>query len=171
MNRTSLVIVNKNERLLNDTLAALKPFVGHILHEVLVVDASDGALEDIRLIHDWARWIDYTQPPNVRITIAHQRNLGVRCAEGDVIVFTDSGCLPEDGWLERLLTPILEEGEFVSCGPARAIGKSVYSRVGWTDSSEFEYVSISPFVAKLSTRWGDSTSRLVRRRTSISPGA
>ena len=146
MNRTSLVIVNKNERLLNDTLAALKPFVGHILHEVLVVDASDGALEDIRLIHDWARWIDYTQPPNVRITIAHQRNLGVRCAEGDVIVFTDSGCLPEDGWLERLLTPILEEGEFVSCGPARAIGKSVYSRVGWTDSSEFEYVSMAPTI-------------------------
>jgi glycosyltransferase involved in cell wall biosynthesis len=143
LNQTSLVIVNKDERLLNDTLQALKPFVGHILHEVIVVDASDGALEDIRLTHEWARWIDYAQPPRIRITIAHQRNLGVRSAEGDVIVFTDSGCLPEDGWLERLLEPILEEGESITCGPARAIGKSVYSGVGWSDSSELQYVPMA----------------------------
>ena len=143
MNQTSLVIVNKDERLLNDTLQALKPFVGQILHEVLVVDASDGALEDVRLSHDWARWIDYAQPPNVRITIAHQRNLGVRSAEGDVIVFTDAGCIPEDGWLEMLLAPIFGDGESVSCGPARAIGKSVYSGVNWSHGAEREYVPMA----------------------------
>lgn len=125
--RVSVVIVNKNERLLSDTLDALKSSVGQILDEVLVVDASSGALDDIRLSHEWARWIDYVQPPGLRITIAHQRNIGVREAKGDIVVFTDSGCLPEDGWLERLLAPILYEGEAVSCGPARAIGKSVYS--------------------------------------------
>ena len=127
--KTSLVIVNKNERLLSDTLDALKPFVGNTLHEILVVDASSGALDDIRQAHEWARWIDYTQPPGVHITIAHQRNLGVRAAEGDIIVFTDSGCLPEDGWLERLIAPIAEQGESVTCGPTKAIGKSVYSGV------------------------------------------
>src|ERR1700729_106055 len=97
--KVSLVIVSKDERLLSETLESLKAYVGQILCEVLVVDASSGRLEDIRLAHDWVRWIDYTQPPGVRITIAHQRNIGVRSAEGDVIVFTDSGCLPEDGWL------------------------------------------------------------------------
>ncbi len=125
----SLVIVNKNERLLSDTLDAIKPFVGNIVDEVLVVDASGGALDDIRESHEWAQWIDYDQPVGVSITIAHQRNVGVRRAKGDVIVFTDSGCLPEDGWLERLLSPIFDENEIVCCGPARAIGKSVYSRV------------------------------------------
>ena len=127
--RVSLVIVNKNERLLSDTLDALKSSVGQILDEVLVVDASSGALDDIRVSHEWARWIDYAQPPGLRITIAHQRNIGVRQAKGDIVVFTDSGCLPEDGWLERLLAPILYTGESVSCGPARAIGKSVYSGI------------------------------------------
>jgi glycosyltransferase involved in cell wall biosynthesis len=143
VNKTSVVIVNKDERLLNDTLEALKPFVGHVIWEVLVVDASRGALDDIRLSHQWARWIDYEQPPGVHITIAHQRNLGVKSAEGDIIVFTDSGCLPEDGWLERLLAPILEEDEFVSCGPARAIGKSVYSGVHWWGNADKDYVPMA----------------------------
>jgi hypothetical protein len=129
VDKVSVVIVNKNERLLSDTLDALEDSLGHLLDEVLVVDASGGALDDIRVSHPWARWIDYVQPPGLRVTIAHQRNLGVQEAKGDIIVFTDSGCLPDDGWLERLLTPILAEGETVSCGPARAIGKSVYSRV------------------------------------------
>lgn len=141
--KTSLVIVNKNERLLSDTLDAVKPFVGHMLHEVVVVDASDGSLDDIRLSHEWARWIDYTQPPGISITIAHQRNLGVEVAEGDIIVFTDSGCFPEDGWLDRLLAPILYEGEFVSCGPARSIGKSVYSGVHWWGNADEDYVPMA----------------------------
>ncbi len=146
MDKTSLVIVNKDERLLSETLQALKPFVGGVLSEVLVVDASNGALDDIRLSNDWARWIDYVQPPGIHTTIAHQRNIGVRESEGDIIVFTDSGCLPEDEWLERLLAPILEEGEFVACGPARAIGKSVYSGVHWWGNVDKDYVPMAPTI-------------------------
>jgi hypothetical protein len=142
----SLVIVNKDERLLSETLESLKSSVGQILCEVLVVDASSGRLEDIRLAHEWVRWIDYTQPPGVRITIAHQRNIGVRNAEGDVIVFTDSGCLPEDGWLERLLAPIIDDGEYVSCGPVKAIGKSVYSGSHWWVNADKDYVTVAPTI-------------------------
>lgn len=137
---TSVVIVNKDDRLLADTLQALEPFVGNTILEVLVVDASNCALDDIRLSHVWARWIDFVQPPGVSTTIAHQRNVGVRLAKGDVIVFTDSGCLPEDGWLDKLLSPILEEGEVVSCGPAKAIGKSVYSGDRSWGSADSKYV-------------------------------
>ena len=125
--KVSLVIVNKNERLIGATLKALEHYVGGELCEVLVVDASNFALDDIRVANEWVRWIDYKQPPGVRITIAHQRNVGVREAIGDVIVFTDSGCLPEDGWLENLLAPILSGDESVTCGPAKATAKSVYS--------------------------------------------
>jgi len=175
LSTTSLVIVNKNERLLNDTLQAIEPFVGQILQEVLVVDASNGKLDDIRLSNKWARWIDYTQPPGVHITIAHQRNVGVRNAEGDVIVFTDSGCLPVDGWLERLLAPILEEGEFVTCGPAKSIGKSVYSGVHWSEDTETDYVSMAATINMAFRREafdvvGGSTSPLDRRRISTSRG-
>lgn len=146
MTSVSLVIVNKNERLLGETLQALKPFVGHLLSEVVVVDASSGALEDIRTANDWTHWIDYVQPLGVRTTIAHQRNLGVRSAVGDVIVFTDSGCLPEDGWLERLLAPILEGREDITCGPARAIGKSVYAGIDWWRTEDHNYVPMAPTI-------------------------
>lgn len=141
--KISLVIVNKDERLLSDTLDAVRPYVDQILCEVVVVDASAGALDDIRLSHPWARWIDFVQPDGVHITIAHQRNVGVRESAGDVIVFTDSGCLPEHEWLERLLAPILEEGEAITCGPASSIGKSVYSRVHWWGYAEQRYVPIA----------------------------
>lgn len=139
--RVSIVIVNKNERLLSDTLDAIHPFVGPLVSEVVVVDASGFALDDIRRSHRWARWIDYVQPAGLQITIAHQRNVGVNQAEGDVIVFTDSGCLPEDNWLERLLFPILSEGEFVACGPARSIGPSVYSSSPAVELLDDKYVT------------------------------
>jgi glycosyltransferase involved in cell wall biosynthesis len=141
-----VVIVSKDERLLSDTLDALEPFVGQIISEVLVVDASGGALDDIRVSHEWARWIDYVQPPGIHTTIAHQRNIGVRESVGDVVVFTDSGCLPEDGWLERLLTPIFDEGEDVTCGPARTIGQSVYSGVHWWGNADKDYVPMAPTI-------------------------
>jgi len=137
----TVVIVNKDDRLLSNTLHALAPFVGNTIIEVVVVDASKGALDDIRQSNEWVRWVDYEQPPGVGTTIAHQRNVGVRLAEGDVIVFTDSGCLPDEGWLEKLLAPILDEGETVSCGPAKAIGKSIYSGDRWWGSTEAKYVS------------------------------
>jgi cellulose synthase/poly-beta-1,6-N-acetylglucosamine synthase-like glycosyltransferase/dienelactone hydrolase len=136
----SVVIVNKDDRLLSDTLRMLEPFVGNTIVEVVVVDASNGALDDIRVANEWARWIDFVQPPGIRTTIPHQRNIGVRAAEGDVIVFTDSGCLPEDGWLEKLLSPILTEGEDVSCGPAKAIGKSIYSGERFRGVRDAKYV-------------------------------
>lgn len=141
--KTSLVIVNKDEPLLSETLDAVRPHVGQALCEVLVVDASRGALDDIRLSHPWVRWINFVQPEGVDITIAHQRNVGVRESIGDVIVFTDSGCLPEDGWLERLLAPIKEEGETVTCGPSSSIGKSVYSRFYRWGNPNQRYVPIA----------------------------
>ena len=51
----------------------------------------------------------------MRVSIPHQRNAGVRAARGDIIVFTDAGCQPEPGWLDRLVAP-LRAGEHVAAG-------------------------------------------------------
>jgi GT2 family glycosyltransferase len=139
--KISLVIVNKDEAGLADTLDAIaRPGTGP-LDEVVVVDASEGRLEQIRIAHPWVEWRDYHQPSGVRITIPHQRNIGVRESTGDVVVFTDSGCIPGKDWLRYLLTPILEEGEAVTCGPAVSPESNVYSGSRWWGNTTDRYVS------------------------------
>lgn len=114
----SIVIVSKDEPALGATLAALTSQVATLDEpcEVVVVDASDGRLDFIRREHEPAvRWLSFDRPPGLGVSIAHQRNLGVRAATGEVIVFTDAGCLPADGWLDRLTAP-LRHGERVTAG-------------------------------------------------------
>ena len=118
----SIVIISKDEEGLDDTLAAVSRQVKDCGDptEIVVVDASEHRLEHIRLRHDAAvRWIDFRPPAGVQVSIPHQRNAGVRAADGEIIVFTDAGCEPEEGWLERLVAP-LRGSEQVSAGLALA---------------------------------------------------
>ncbi len=126
----SVIVVSKDEPALNRTLtlvgwaAAVHPEGC----EVIVVDASEGRLDDVRTTHPEVRWIEFRPPDPPAVTIPHQRNLGVRAARGHVIVFTDAGCLPEPGWLDALAAPLLDGGESAVCG--RTLG---------TDSSQRLY--------------------------------
>jgi GT2 family glycosyltransferase len=144
--KISIVIVSKDDPLLADTLRTLRSSVDHSRHEVLVIDASNGSLTHIQRDHPWVRWFDYEQPRGVGVTIAHQRNLGVKSAEGEIIVFIDCGCLPGDGWLERLIQPILNEGEAVCCGPAISRQRSIYSGAKFWGNTNEQYVSMAPTI-------------------------
>jgi cellulose synthase/poly-beta-1,6-N-acetylglucosamine synthase-like glycosyltransferase len=117
----SVVIICKDEASLDDTLAIVTEQVTGLGEpgEVLVVDASAGRLDHIRQRHAaHVKWIDFQPPRGVSISIPHQRNAGVRAAGGDIIVFTDAGCLPDNGWLERMVTP-LREGEHTVAGTSQ----------------------------------------------------
>lgn len=139
--RISAIVVSKDEPALADTLDALGRIPERLLGEVIVVDASSGRLDSIRRAHPRVRWLDYVQPPGRRLTIPQQRNLGVRTASGDVVVFTDSGCVPQTRWMERLVAPIRDEGEQVTCGPAVARGASIYSGRRWWGATSNRYVA------------------------------
>ncbi len=119
----SLVIVSKDDPQLEQTLAGVSRQAQELNQdwEVIVVDASSGRLDPIRLRFPAVRWFDYEPPAGSEVTIAHQRNLGVRESRGEVVVFTDCGCDPRPGWLPELLRPILAEAEDVSVG--RAVGR------------------------------------------------
>lgn len=125
----SVVIISKDEAGLDDTLTCVAGEINSIAEpcEMVVVDASSGRLDYIRQRHEpIVRWINYQQPPGVRVSIPHQRNAGVRAASGDIIVFTDAGCRPTAGWLSRLVTPF-SEGEDVVAGSQRdASGEGLY---------------------------------------------
>ena len=114
----SIVIISKDEPSLDDTIGDVLRQADGLPEpsEIIVIDASDGRLADIRLRHQAAvRWVQFERPAGVRVSIPHQRNAGVRAARGDIIVFTDAGCQPAAEWLERLIAPLLED-EYVTVG-------------------------------------------------------
>src|SRR5439155_13985845 len=101
---------------LDETLAVVGEQARALDAEVVVVDASEGRLAAVQRAHPDVRWLDYARPPGVRISIPHQRNAGVRAARGDIIVFTDAGCRPREGWLAALVAPVVDGAEQVAAG-------------------------------------------------------
>ena len=144
----SIVVISKDEPALATTLGALHPSLGDTFDEVVVVDASDGRLDSIRDAHPWVTWVPFLRSPGSGITIPEQRNAGVDAAVGDVIVFTDCGCVPEPEWLERLLQPILDDGEQVTCGRTGSLGTSVYDGIpaGSSIDAPPDYVDECPTI-------------------------
>jgi GT2 family glycosyltransferase len=131
----SIVIISKDEASLDDTLTDVADQVQALGEsaEIVVVDASDGRLDHIRLRHQAeVRWVQFDQPPGVTVSIPHQRNVGVRAAEGEIIVFTDAGCRPDPEWLPQLVKPLLQD-EHIATGmtlsPPGSTGQSMADRL------------------------------------------
>jgi GT2 family glycosyltransferase len=145
----SIVVISKDEAALEETLRSL---VGQVAAlpvpgEIIVVDASERRLDSIRQAHqEHARWIDFERPPGVRISIPHQRNVGVRAARGEIVVFTDSGCVPEGDWLAALAKSITDEGAYI------ASGRTVAAQQGADPyKSDHEYVDADGHLRECST--------------------
>ncbi len=145
----SVVIINKDEPL-RDTLNGVCAQCGaHPAEtEVVVVDASQPADTALRTERADVRWIDFSAPQDVRVSIPHQRNAGVRAAGGDVIVFIDARCTPQAGWLAALVAPILAGEEHVVAG---AVGSSDGDSP-WDSADNGGYLSECPTINLAFTR-------------------
>lgn len=121
----SLVVICRDERQLGLTLRGLEHEASSLNSrcELILVDASQGRLEQIRRAHPDVRWIDFMPPPRLRVSIPHQRNAGVRAARGELIAFTDAACRPRPGWLRALAAPLLSGGEQVTAGAVTSPGR------------------------------------------------
>jgi GT2 family glycosyltransferase len=130
--KVSIVIISKDEEKLSDTLSAIETQIDveriNTEHDVdlTVVDASQGRLAHIERNFPNVQWINFTPPPGIRVSIPHQRNHGMRSTNGEIIVFTDAGCIPETAWLVRLLAPLIDGTEQMACGPSW-VGDNVFS--------------------------------------------
>ena len=145
----SVVIVNKDEPL-RATLEAVRSQCDD--HpgptEMIVVDASRAPDLAVRRAFPDVRWLDYTPPPGVRVSIPHQRNAGVRAATGEIVVFIDARCQPASGWLATLVAPILAgEEEVVAGSVSAADGDSP-----WDSAGDGEYLEECPTINLAFTR-------------------
>jgi cellulose synthase/poly-beta-1,6-N-acetylglucosamine synthase-like glycosyltransferase len=142
----SFIIVSKDEPLLEQTLAAVSAQADLLDEptEVIVVDASNGRLDSVRAAQPHAQWLDFRPPAGVRVSIAHQRNVGIRHARGDITVFTDSGCLPAADWAHTLLEPILSGNEDVTVG--RTIGRGKLDMYDANGTSPSAYLVECPTI-------------------------
>lgn len=152
----SIVIISKDEVSLDYTVTDVIRQAESLKEssEVIVVDASDGRLDQIRVRHEInVRWIAFTQPPGVRVSIPHQRNAGVYAARGEIIVFTDAGCRPEQDWLARLVAPLLQ-GEQITAGLTLATPGStgLYDDTARRQALESPYLTECPTINLAFTR-------------------
>lgn len=81
------------------TLTAIRDQKADFFYEVLVIDSSnDGTAELIRADFPEVRLIHLEK----QTLPGSGRNLGIREARGDIVAFTDSDCVPDPDWLQRL---------------------------------------------------------------------
>lgn len=123
----SLIVINKNDRGISNTLSFLTKINSPVPYEIVVVDASNGKLDDIKLKYSSVRWFAFKLQKNKIRTIPEQRNYGVKKSKGEIIVFIDANCVPTSNWLEELIYPIIKDNENIVAGSARSkMGKSIY---------------------------------------------
>lgn len=125
----SIIIIVKNDRGIKDTLESLRKIKKPMKTEIIVVDASNGSLDDIKHNFKEVIWIYYNNDGKKEITIPEQRNLGIKISKGKLIVFLDANCVPEKNWLIKLVDLAINFGEKVVAGNAKPIDANTVNTI------------------------------------------
>ncbi len=132
----SIIIIVKNDRRIENTLKKLFKIPKPEETEILVIDVSEGYLDDIKNIFPSVRWIYYHNKKNKEITLPEQRNLGLKKAKGDIIAFIDADCIPDNNWLIELAKSINNEEKIIVAGSVISFGK----KTTWDTEEERKYL-------------------------------
>lgn len=123
--KISIIIINKNDEGVKNTLQSLVSIVPKNT-QIIVVDASDHKLDWIKNEFPSVQWVDFKSKNPRKISIPEQRNIGIKHAKGEIIVFLDASCIPEDkNWLTHLTDPIIKEGENIVRGSSSNVGEHI----------------------------------------------
>ncbi len=103
MPRISVIVPAYNcEKTVGATLEALcRQAFPSGQYEIILVD--DGSLDDTKQVVEKFPQVKYFWQNNRGPSSA--RNFGAQQAAGEIIVFTDSDCVPEPDWLDKMTTP------------------------------------------------------------------
>ena len=131
----SIIIIVKNDRRIENALKKLVKIPKPEKTEILVIDASEGNLDDIKNIFPSVRWIYCHNKKSKEITIPEDRNLGLKKAQGNIIAFIDADCVPDNNWLIELAKSINNEEKIIVAGSIKSIG----GKTIWDAGEERKY--------------------------------
>ncbi|NBV25940.1 MAG: glycosyltransferase [Actinobacteria bacterium] len=126
MTSVAVVLLSKDEPNIAESLVLLQPQCEALGAKCIVIDASEKRLDDIRIANPWVEWIDYEKPFWRASSIPHQRNVGVRIANTNIVAFCDAGGLPTPNWLESCVEALTSGGYQYICGPIEPKGVSPF---------------------------------------------
>lgn len=139
--KISIITIVKNDYRIQKTLEHLEGIKTNHPYEIIVVDASTvNLLEDIKNKFINVNWIYYTKKRNKK-TYPEQRNIGIANAKGEIIIFLDADCIPDDAWLEEIIRPIVEQGELIVAGSVKSIGGRSFWDVEQESMKSKEYIN------------------------------
>ena len=131
----SIIIPSLNSPLIAEVVSEVATQIpSDLSSEIVVVGLDEPGL----VAGTVARLVSSGQPTSA----ATARNLGVRASTGQHIIFLDSDCLPEPGWLDVLLSHLREERVAVS-GAIRVTADHFY-RVAGNIASFHEFTTAMP---------------------------
>ena len=139
--KISIIIIVKNDYRIRKTLEHLEGIKTNHQYEIIVVDASAvDLLADIKNEFINVNWLYYTKKPDKK-TYPEQRNIGIAKAQGEIIVFLDADCIPDEFWLDEIIKPIIEQGELIVAGSVTSIGGRTFWDVEQESIKEKEYIN------------------------------
>ncbi len=100
--KVSILICSKNRRrMLKALVQELRQLNSNFSVEIVVVEETDAA--------DPIAGAKYVSHPLANRGIGYARNLALKHASGDILVFVDDDCKVSPGWLEKLVEPLLAD--------------------------------------------------------------
>ncbi|XP_064613931.1 polypeptide N-acetylgalactosaminyltransferase 5-like isoform X2 [Liolophura sinensis] len=154
---TSVIICFHNEAmstLLRTVYSIINRSPPDLLKEIILVD--DFSTED-HLKEPLENYLSGI--PKVTLVRSSQREglirarlLGYQVATGKVLIFMDSHCECQPGWLEPLLTPISENSTLITCPIIDSIYDNTFEYVG-TNGNERTSLQVGGFDWQLLFRW------------------
>lgn len=108
---TVIIPTHNSEKYISRALHALYERNTCIPSQVIIVDgeSKDSTVKK-------AREYPVEIFSNPKISAADARNIGIKYSKGDIIVFTDSDCVPEKNWLENIFKRFKNNPELIGAG-------------------------------------------------------